>query len=179
MRRTLILFFTQLLLWALIAQVNHALSGYRVYLFTGALYLTFAALMQPLRAGLIATILMGFVCDAQAPINPELPSLLYSLAHTHTLLFVAAHLFIFHWRDRVPREDPVACVVVALIANLALFLAFSFLQILFSPAAASAWSRLIVDLLCSQLFLAVIAGWFFALQARALVLARVEPTQLA
>ena len=42
-----------------------------------------------------------------------------------------------------------------------------------TPAPAAIWPRLIVDLLCSQVFLVLIAPWFFALQTRALTLARV------
>ena len=33
MRRTLTLFATLLVLWALLAQANHALTGFRIYLF--------------------------------------------------------------------------------------------------------------------------------------------------
>ena len=40
-----------------------------------------------------------------------------------------------------------------------------------SPAPAAAWPRLIADLACSQVFLALVAPWFFALQLRALTLA--------
>jgi hypothetical protein len=111
------------------------------------------------------------------PIAADLRPVLFSLAHSHTLLFAVAHVAMFYVRDRVPREDPVAGLIVTLIANLALFLAFSFVQIVFSPAAASSWPRLIVDLLCSQLALAVVGGWFFALQSGALLLGGVEREQ--
>ena len=60
---------------------------------------------------------------------------------------------------------------MALLANLALFLMFSFIQIARSPAPAVAWPRLIADLACSQIFLALVAPWFFALQLRAVTLA--------
>ena len=79
---------------------------------------------------------------------------------------------IYHLRDRLPRDDTVARVIAALLANLALFLVFSFIQIARSPAPAAAWPRLIADLVCSQVFLALVAPWFFALQHRALVLTR-------
>ena len=89
---------------------------------------------------------------------------------THTLLFAATHAVIFHLRDRLPRDDTIARLLVALLTNLALFLVFSFIQIARSPAPAAAWPRLIADLVCSQVFLSLIAPWFFALQHRALVL---------
>ena len=164
MRHTLVTFLTLLLLWTLVAEVNHALSGLRVYLFVGALFVIYAALMLPWNAGLASTLLGGLLCDANAPV----------WFGTHLLLFTATYVVIFHLRNRLPRDDTVARVVIALLANLALFLIFSFTQIGGSPAPAAAWPRLIADLVCSQVFLALIAPWFFALQHHALLLARAE-----
>lgn len=174
MRRTLTLFLTLVLLWILVAEVNHLVTGLRIYLYVAGLFVAFAALTQPFRPGLVVSILGGLVCDANMPIVLENSTLAWSLGHLHTLLFAAAHIILFHLRDRVPREDGVARVIVALFTNLALFLLFSFVQITVSPAPDAAWPRLLVDLVCSQLFLALIGPWFFALQARALVLAQVE-----
>ena len=169
MRRTLVTFLTLLLLWALVAQVNHALSALHVYLFVGALFVAYAALTLPLRDGLATSVLGGLLCDATAPVA----------FGTHLLLFAAAHAVIFHLRDRLPRDDTIARVVVVLLANLALFLLLSFTQIGHAPAPGAAWPRLIADLVCSQIFLALVAPWFFALQFRALVLARLERDPLA
>jgi cell shape-determining protein MreD len=160
MRLSLTTALTLLLLWTLVAQINHALSEFRVYLFTGSLFVTFAALKLPLRAGLAASLLGGVLCDANSPAD----------FGTHILLFAATHAVVFHLRDRLPRDDTVSRVIVALLTNLAVFLLFSFIQIARSPAPAAVWPRLIADLACSQVFLALIAPWFFALQHRALVL---------
>ncbi len=164
MRRTLALFASSLVLWTLVTQLNDALAGYRVYLFAGALFVTFAALTQPHGAGLAATMLGGFVCDAHAPVAFGL----------HAMLFAAAHLALFRIRDRVPRDDFVSAIVVVLLTNLALFLMFSFTQIHTVPLPGVTWPRLMVDLICSQVFLALITPWFFALQASTLRLARVS-----
>lgn len=164
MRHTLATFLTLLLLWVLMAQVNHALSGLRVYLFVGGLFVTYAALMLPPRAGLAVALLGGLLCDANAPVA----------FGTHLVLFTAAFAIVAHLRDRIPREDTIARVLVALFANLAIFLIFSFTQIGRSPSPAVAWPRLIVDLVSSQVALALIAPWFFALQHRVLLLARAE-----
>ena len=163
MRRTLILFATVVLLWTIVAQINHALAGRRVFLFAGGLFVAFAALTQPSRSGMITTVLAGLMCDANAAV----------IFGTHMLLFVAAHATLFHVRDRVPRDDNISAIIVVLLTNLALFLVFSFTQIHASPSPAAIWPRLIVDLLCSQVFLALVTPWFFALQARSLELARV------
>ena len=164
MRRTLVTFLTLLLLWVVVSQVNHILAGAHVYLFAGGLFVTYAALQLPLRAGIAAVLLAGLLCDANVPVPFGL----------HTLLFAAAYAVISNLRDHLPRDETVARVIVALLANLALFLVFSFALIGRGPAPATVWPRLIFDLLCSQVFLALLAPWFFALQARALQLAQVE-----
>jgi rod shape-determining protein MreD len=163
MRRTLVLVGSLLLLWAMVAQVNDLLSGVRMYVFAGALFVAFTALTQPRRPGLIAVMIAGLICDANAPVT----------FGTHMLLFAIAHFTLFHIRDRVPRDDNVSAIVVVLLTNLALFLVFSFTQIHDSPVPAATWPRLIADLVCSQIFLVLITPWFFALQAGALALARV------
>ena len=93
-------------------------------------------------------------------------------------MFAATHLIIAHVRHRIPRDDAIAGIVVVLLANLGLFLVFSFTQIHESPAPAAVWPRLIADLACSQVLLAGLTPWFFRLQARALVLARVPRYEL-
>ena len=163
MRRTLVLTGCLILLWTIVAQLNDALSGVRLYVFAGALFVAFTALTQPRRQGLIAVMLGGLVCDANAPVT----------FGTHMLLFAAAHVTLFHIRERVSRDDNTSAIVVVLLTNLALFLVFSFTQIHDSPAPSAVWPRLIADLVCSQVFLALVTPWFFALQAGALALARV------
>lgn len=162
MRASLITALTLVLLWTLIAQANHALSGMRVYLFAGALFVVFAALKLPLRGGMFATLIGGLVCDANSPVT----------FGTHMLLFVTAHAVLFHLRDRFPRDDTLARILIALLTNLAVFLIFSFIQIARSPAPAAVWPRLIADLICSQVVIALITPWFLALQHQALVLTR-------
>jgi rod shape-determining protein MreD len=169
MRRTLVLIGSLLLLWAIVAQLNDALTGLRLYVFAGGLFVAFAALTQPRRPGMIAVMLGGLICDANTPV----------IFGTHMLLFATAHVTLFHIRERVPRDDNVSAIVVVLLTNLALFLVFSFTQIHASPAPAALWPRLIADLVCSQLFLTLITPWFFALQAGALSLARVPREEAA
>jgi rod shape-determining protein MreD len=168
MRRAVVIFLTQLLLWVIVAQANHYLAPRHVYLFAGGLFVTFAALRLPLRTGFAAALLGGMLCDATAPVR----------FGTFTLLFALAYAAIFNLRDRLPREEPIVRVLVALLANLALFLVVSFLGIADNPAPSVAWTRLFFDLLCSQAALALAGPWFFALQGRALELARTEPVTL-
>ncbi len=164
MRRLLILLACTMILWTIVTQLNHSITGMHVYLFVGALFVTFAALTQPFAAGLWSAMITGLVFDAHTPVA----------FGTHMILFAATHLFVYRLRDRVPRNDTISRVIVTVLANLALFLLFSFMQLIRTPAVSGVWSRLVVDLLCSQVFLAMIAPWFFALQARALVLAGLE-----
>jgi rod shape-determining protein MreD len=163
-RRWLITFATMLLLWSLVGHVNYYLAPYGVSLFAGGLLVTFAALRLSLRNGLMATMLAGLAIDAFEPVP----------FGTHLLLFAGLHVVLFRLRTRFPREETVFGVVVALLANLALFLALSLLTFGDQPAASAAWLRLFADLGCSQVLIAVVAPWFFALQRRALELGRVD-----
>ncbi|HTO03156.1 MAG TPA: hypothetical protein VL069_05605 [Opitutus sp.] len=162
MRRALVIFVTLVLLWAAVAELNHALSPRHVYLWIGGLFMTYSALTLSFRPGLIGTLCVGMLCDSSAPIP----------FGTHALLFAAAHVIIFNIRDRVPRDETVARVMIAVVTNLVLFLVFSLFLISRFPSAATAWPRLGLDLLCSQLVIIVIAPWFFALQSGALEIAR-------
>jgi rod shape-determining protein MreD len=188
MRRTLILFFTQAVLWLVVGQLNDSLSGLRVTLLVSSLLVVLTALTQPLVAGFAAVFLTGLLCDSAQPLWVEFDpaarwgfaaAVVYGLAHANTLLLSAAHAVLFYLRDRLPRDRPVGLLVVALLANLALFLLFSLMQVAHSPAPAAVWLRLGIDLVCSQIFLALIGPWFFALQVRALALARVEREHFA
>ena len=68
---------------------------------------------------------------------------------------------------KVALRDPEG-VMIALLANLGLFLVLSFLRIDPALKADQAWMRIFADLLVSQVVLALIAPWFFAVQARLL-----------
>ena len=164
-RRWMIPLATMLLLWWVVAEVNHYLAPHGVYLFVGGLLVTFAALRLRLRHGLPATLLAGLAIDA---VEPGVPF------GTHFVLFAVVHVLLFHVRTRLPRAETVIGVVTALFANLALFLALSVVALGDHPAPGGAWLRLLADLGWSQLFIAAIAPWFFALQARALELGRID-----
>ncbi len=159
MRRPAVLLASLLLLWALLAELNHALSTFQLYVFAGGLYVGHLALTQPSRAGLALAFLAGLLCDAGAPVA----------FGTHALLFAAAQLVLLRLRDRIPRDDALAAILVALFTNFALFLLLAFTQAHLAPPGA--WSRLLADLVVSQLLVALVTPWFFALQARAVALA--------
>jgi rod shape-determining protein MreD len=162
MRKASAIFCAQLLLVWLVAQLNHAVSGAHVYFFVAGLLVTYSALALPWGAGLAASFLTGCVCDAAAPVP----------FGTQALLLAAAHAVIFHLRDRLPRDDTTGRVIIALLANLGLFLALSFFLIDRSPVPSAAWARLAADLVASQVLLGLIAPWFFALEERVLELVR-------
>lgn len=156
MRRAVLLFVPLLLFWAIVAELNHALSGWHVHVFAGGLFVAFSALGQPLRAGLAASVLAGFVCDATTPV----------VFGTHALLYGAAHAVVHRIRDRVPRQDNIASTLLALFTNFGLFLGFAFTQFHGAAAPAILWPRLLADLVASQLFVTLVTPWFFALQGR-------------
>ncbi|HRE80519.1 MAG TPA: rod shape-determining protein MreD [Opitutaceae bacterium] len=163
MRRPLVLFATLFLLWVLVAQANHELSGFRVTLFLGGLFTVFAAIWLPRTEGLLTVFASGLLFDVGTPVWFGCHALLFSLAHT----------VIHHFRKRMPRDEAWVSVVVALLANLGIFLGVSFSAFHDLPAPTNVWPRLLTDLLLSQIVLALIAPWFFALQLKAFEITRV------
>lgn len=155
MRSALALTLTLFLLGILLAQLNHALAGWGLSIWLGGLFVTHAALAPSARGGRTAAFLGGLLLDSTAPVA----------FGTHALLFAAGYTLVFRLRDRVARDENTTRVVLALIANLALFLVFSFIQSRQIPVSAAFWSRLAVDLLCSQAVILLITPWFCALQA--------------
>ncbi len=158
MRRTLAIFLTSLILWAVLGRLNDALSVARVTLFGGGLFVAYAAFTLPLAEGLGAALLAGALLDAGAPVR----------FGTHALILGGAATLIFALRERLPHDQAGGRVGIALAANAAIFLALSAAHLGARAAAAGIWPRLGSDLLLSELFVALAAPWFFALQAQTL-----------
>ena len=163
MRSASALFLSLLLLWVLLAQLNHALAPWHVYLFAGGLYVTQAALEMPLGPGFAAVVGAGLVCDANSPVP----------FGTHTLMFAAAYAILFRLRDRLPHDEVAGEIAIVLIANFVLF--FGLTSVELPHVARAAAPRLVADLLFSQLFVILITPWFFALQQRTLIWASAIP----
>jgi rod shape-determining protein MreD len=169
MRGAAALFLCLYLLRALVAEANTALSPLHVWFFAGGLFVAYAALVRPFREGMAAAVLGGCLCDCMTPVP----------FGTHAALFAVAHTAVFNLRERLRRDDTVVRVGVALALNLAFYLVFTAARLRHVPEHATAWPRALADLLWSEAAVALAAPWFFALQARALELARALPDRLA
>jgi rod shape-determining protein MreD len=169
MRGGLALFLTLYLLRAIVAELNNALSGMHIWLFTGGLFVAYSALMAPYRQGFIVTALAGLLCDSVTPVP----------FGTHACLFAIAHAVVFNARERLQRDDTAVRVIVALLVNLALFLLLTFVRIRVAHGGTGAWPRMLSDLVWSEVAIALIAPWFFALQLRTLEWAGAAPSRAA
>jgi cell shape-determining protein MreD len=165
MRGAAALFLTLYLLRALVAEVNSALSGVHVWLFAGGLFVAYSALVMPFRTGFTVSILSGLLCDSVTPVA----------FGTHAALFGFAHAVVFNARERLQRDETAVRIGVALLVNLGLFLALTFVRMRSAHGASLAWPRILSDLAWSEVALAIAAPWFFALQLRTLELARANP----
>ena len=161
-RRSLLSFVTLLLLWAVVSQINHYLAEWHLYFYVGALYVTLSALRLTVREGYLVTAFGGLLCDANTPVP----------FGTHLLLFTLIHTFILRIRSRIPGEQTATQVIIAFISNLVLYLALTLVLAIGPLQIGHALPRLLWDLLLSQLFLLLIAPWFFSLQT---ALIRFEP----
>jgi rod shape-determining protein MreD len=164
MRGTIALFLTLYLLRALVAELDSALATLHVWIFAGGLYVAYSALMLPFRQGFAASVLGGLLCDSAAPVA----------FGTHAALFAVAHAVVFNVRERLQRNDTLVRVTVALLVNLALFLALAFSRLRLAHALGAELPRTLSDLAWSEAALALAAPWFFALQLRTLELARAD-----
>ncbi len=153
----------------LLGQVNHALSPLAVTLAAPGLLVAFVALRLPLAAGLAVALLTGLWIDATAPV---------AFGRQAALLGLAVCL-VHRVRGRLPREETLVGVVVALFVNLAFFVVFAFLSLGELPDPGAGALRLLADLLVSQLATALIGPWFLALQRQALIHARAMPEVVA
>lgn len=164
--RWLIVTLANLLLWWLVSLLNHYLAGsVAIYLYIGGLYVAYAALRLDAWHGLTATGLTALLCDALEPVP----------FGTSLFFFSLVHCVVLYGRHRFPREGAIFAVIVALLGNLFLVLALSFLLIGANPRPGVAWLRIFVDLICSQALIAIIAPWFIALQDRAMEFAEIHP----
>lgn len=167
--RVLILTAASLLLALVLGQLNHYLSVWQLHVWCGGLFVTFVALRLGYGTGAIAAFIAGLLLDAGQPVA----------FGTQAFLFLAAHAVVFTIRARAPRDATIVGVMIALLANLGLFLALSFLRIDPAIKAEQSWLRVFADLLLSQIVLALIAPWFFAVQTRLLQLQGSDSRELS
>lgn len=158
LRRILVGFLAGALLHQLALQLNHALAGWQLHVWLGGLVVALPALRLAYREGTWIVGLTGLLFDSTTPVPFGL----------HAALFLLAHLIIHRVRARFATEENIVGVFIALIANLALFLVFAFGRFSVLPELGTLGLRLFSDLLLSQLLIALIGSWFFALQVRLL-----------
>jgi len=158
LRRLLAIFLPLLVLWAIVALLDHYLAVWTIYLWLGGMFVTVGALQFPRRLGLTAALFAGLLCDANAPVT----------FGCHALLFGLATVILQHLRPRLDRHDPIIQWLVALATNASLFLVFTAILLHHLPGAGRLFSRFAWDLLFSELAVLALAPWFFALQRHAL-----------
>jgi hypothetical protein len=158
--RWIIVLAANLLMMVMVAQINHYLAAWSLYLYAGGLLVLFPAFHLTLRHGMKATVLTALFVDAAMPVP-------YG---TSLFLFCAAHLALNRLRSRFPRQEDAVGLMAALAANLIIFLALSAFLASGHPPPAAYWHRLIADLAVSQGFVLLAGGWFLALQRKALLL---------
>ena len=163
--RWLIVFLANLLLWWLVGLANNYLTPLSVHLYIGGLFVVFPAVRLDTKNGLIATLLTGLMFDAMEPVT----------FGTNMVLLGLVFAALLYGRQRFPREGALFGIVVALLTNLFLVIALSFLLVGDNPRPGEAWLSIFVDLLASQLVILLITPWFLELQTQAMTLAQIHP----
>ena len=153
-----------LLFTGLVQQLNHSLGPWGFSLWISGLLIAFPALRLAPQQGFNACFILGLVVDASTPLPFGL----------NAFLFAISHLVIVRIRGRFASSEALLGTVVALINNLVLYVIVTFIVISRAPDAPFSGLRLLTDLIASQLFIAIVAPWFFAVQENCLRFARVD-----
>lgn len=163
-RTFLVLLGCAFLLLTLTRLANHELARWSLTLSLGGAFIAFPALFISLRPALLLAFTLGLLWDAAHPVPFGF----------HAFLLATATTLIHAVRHRFPRNEPVVATLVVLFANLFLLIVSTSLLTLFTPDHPSVWSRFLTNLLLSQIVLAFITPWFFALQHHSLHLLRAD-----
>ena len=161
--RWILVLLANLLLIALIAEINHHLTPLSLYIFPGGLLLAFAVLRLRLRQSLLAN---GFTALAFDALNP-LP-----FGQTF-LLFLSCHTLAFSLRGHFAKENPKYGAFVAAGMNIVLFIAIT-LTIAGKNFSEIDWQRTLIDGALSTIFVLFLAPWFFSLQQTALAFVGID-----
>jgi hypothetical protein len=156
--RWLVVFAGNLLFLFTVAQVNHHLASIsffgladgQFYLFLAGLPLAFAALRLALGPAVLTTVVTALAFESSMP----LPSGAILLPATACVCVTLA------MRGNFNRFEPSSAVFAALIANLVMMLTITIV----AYRGGVSLARVAVDLIVSQLALALLTGWFFAAQ---------------
>lgn len=156
--RWIIVLIANFFIILLAGEMNHHLAPLSLHVFAGGLLITFGALRLQLKPAFLANALTALLVDAMTPMTPGVMFL--GLMAVHTLIFAS--------RGNIPRESSRAATAVAVGANtlIMLLLALSFAREAVHPAAY--WQRMSIDILLSQVIVAIGATWFFSLQMASL-----------
>ncbi len=156
-RRIMVLLVCGWILMTIVRQTNHLLAPSGLSIWIGGLLITLAALHLNPKTGFVGCFLMGLMMDAWSPLG----------FGTHALLFGAAQIIIVRIRNRFASQELTIGITVALITNLILFVLITFIAVGRSSGGTISGVRILSDLVLSQVLLALITPWFFALQHRA------------
>lgn len=156
--RWLLVFAGSALYHLLFIQLNHHTSnlpfgegGVPVYFFTLGLPVAFSALRLNLRQGLAATIPTALLAESSFPVAPG----------TLLLPSVACFCVTLSIRGNFNRFETMSAVMTAIVINLVLMIVISVSVI---AAGGTSGSRLVLDILASQMAVAFLTTWFFAAQ---------------
>ncbi len=144
------------ILLTIMRQMNHVLSPLNISLWLGGLLVAYPALKLNPRTAFTSCFIIGLMMDTWSPMK----------FGTHALLFGAAQIIIGRIRLRLATHEPTIELIVALIANLFMFIAMTFIAMGKSGGGSFSGLRLLTDLLISQVILVMILPWYFALQSR-------------
>lgn len=167
-RQYVVVSVTALGLALLVRVCNHHLAPLHVSLGVGGLLITYAALRLHAKAAMSAAFTIGLGLDAASPVP----------FGQNALLLLTAVCLVLGVRHRLPREELAVGIAVAVVINLFLLIVRTLAFADAWPDPSAGWLRVFSDLVASQVFVALIAPWFFSLQRHSLVWLGADSVQI-
>lgn len=163
-RQILIVFFTLLVIYVIIVQLNNSLSLFSIHLSLDSLYLLFPGLYMMFWPGYIIVAIIALIVDALLPLPFGTSLLLYSMGY----------LLIRQFNTRLRKENRTHVMLIAISINSIYMLFITLIMGGSSFSDGNYWLRFLTDLSVSGLVLIIIAPTILDIQKLFLFYSRVN-----
>ena len=162
--RVIIVLAVNAVLYVFISQVNALLAPLALHLSIPVVYLVFSALYLRMSHACAVAVLSGLTIDAALPVA----------FGCHSFLFVLAYALIISIRLRLRRENAYHVTFLSLGANFFIIAGLTLVTGFQGAPMGPSLLRLLIDLIFSQLVLAVVAASVVAAQRRILQIFQID-----
>ena len=148
--RVFLVFLLNGFFYTLTVELNQMLASFSLQLSLESLLLLFPALFLRLLPGLCLVSITALLIDAALPLP----------FGTRLGIYCLIYILLVYWRPRIRRENLLHLTGLSLLANLVFMITLSVCMAGELWLSSFYWSRVLTDLLISQIALVFITAWF-------------------